>query len=87
MRAGEQGTQEALAAAQAEIDAQLVGWQAAPSAQMAHPADSPGEHLMPFFFAYGAAGEGVAVRCPHKEYLGSLPMAAYEFLPLEPKPC
>jgi hypothetical protein len=31
---------------------------------------------------YGVAGEGVIVRCLHKEYLGSLPMAAYEFQPL-----
>ena len=36
---------------------------------------------MPLFFAYGAAGEARAVggACVHKEYLGSLPMAAYEF--------
>ena len=27
----------------------------------------------------GVAGEGVIVRCLHNEYLGSLPMAAYEF--------
>jgi len=67
---------------QAEQDARLVAWQQAPGADVAHPADSPGEHLMPFFFAYGAAGEGVIVRCLHKEYLGSLPMAAYEFQPL-----
>ena len=67
---------------QAEQDARLIAWQQAPGADVAHPADSPGEHLMPFFFAYGAAGEGVIVRCLHKEYLGSLPMAAYEFQPL-----
>ena len=67
---------------QAEQDARLIAWQQAPGADIAHPADSPGEHLMPFFFAYGAAGEGVIVRCLHKEYLGSLPMAAYEFQPL-----
>ena len=67
---------------QVEQDARLIAWQQAPGADVAHPADSPGEHLMPFFFAYGAAGEGVIVRCLHKEYLGSLPMAAYEFQPL-----
>ena len=70
-----------LPTSQAERDACLVAWQRAPDADVAHPAESPGEHLMPFFFAYGAAGEGVVVRCPHKEYLGSLPMAAYEFCP------
>ena len=42
--------------------------------------DAAAGHLMPLFFAYGAAGEGRGEgACVHKEYLGSLPMAAYEF--------
>ena len=45
------------------------------------PFSSPGEHLMPWFFAYGASGPGGTGSCVHKEYLGSLPMAAYEFVP------
>ena len=54
--------------------------QDAPSAAMAHPPDSPGEHLVPLLFCYGAAGQDRgAGACVHKEYLGSLPMAAYEF--------
>ena len=66
-----------------ERDAVLAKWKTlAPSADIAHPPGiSPGEHLMPLLFAYGCAGEdrGRAGRCVHKEYLGSLPMAAYEF--------
>ena len=42
---------------------------------------SPGEHLMPWFFAFGAAGFNSSGTCLHKEYLGSLPMAAYGFYP------
>ena len=77
----------------------LANWiTAAPHASMAHPGceaechrttwppapgASPGEHLVPLFFAFGAAGgdaiEGPSASCVHKEYLGSLPMAAYEF--------
>lgn len=62
-------------------DRALANWRQAPSAAMAHPPDSPGEHLVPLLFAYGAAGEdrGSTGKCVHKEYLGSLPMAAYEF--------
>ena len=74
-------------------DAQLARWrEKAPGAQIAHPVDqawpaergllqsfsSPGEHLMPWFFAYGVHHQGTG-RCVFKEYLGSLPMAAYEF--------
>ena len=72
--AGDDGAQ------QARRDAQLLAWATdAPSSGIAHPEGSPGEHLMPFFVAYGAAGEGATARLAHKEYLGSLPMAAYEF--------
>jgi len=45
------------------------------------PFMSPGEHLMPWFFAFGAAGRNSSGSCLHKEYLGSLPMAAYGFQP------
>ena len=79
----------------AERDCELAEWRIrAPAADIAHPVDqawpsernlpepfsSPGEHLMPWFFAYGVhqAAKG---ECVHKEYLGSLPMAAYEFAP------
>ena len=65
-----------------ERDAALAGWRRnGPCAERAHPAgSSPGEHLIPLLFAYGAAGEARGSgRCVHKEYLGSLPMAAYEF--------
>jgi aromatic ring-opening dioxygenase catalytic subunit (LigB family)/aromatic ring-cleaving dioxygenase len=45
-------------------DALLASWKAnAPDAAIAHPADSPGEHLMPWFFAYGAAGDASIGRC------------------------
>ena len=39
----------------------------------------PGEHLMPFMFAFGAGGWDAVGTCEHKEYLGSLPIAAYAF--------
>ena len=64
-------------------------------AHLCHPdGNSPGEHLMPWFFTYGAAhgktdgGEEnedhhVVGECVFKEYLGSLPMAAYEFQELK----
>ena len=41
-----------------ERDESLLRWRSAPGAELAHPGDSPGEHLMPWFFAFGAAGEG-----------------------------
>lgn len=74
-------------------DKALSRWNTlAPDAAIAHPRSqawpaerglltpfsSPGEHLMPWFFAYGVHRETIG-RCVHKEYLGSLPMAAYEF--------
>ena len=34
---------------------------------------------MPFMFAFGAGGWDAVGTCEHKEYLGSLPMAAYAF--------
>merc|ERR1719420_1101393 len=76
-------------------DSELCGFEKAPGADMAHPHkqpwpahrglskdfSSPGEHLMPWYFAYGAAGENATGQCVFKEYLGSLPMAAYTFRP------
>jgi len=63
-----------------QADAALCGWkEAAPYASVAHPEDSPGEHLVPFFFAHGAGGPDCAGKLEHKEYLGSLPMSAYSF--------
>ena len=79
----------------AERDCELAEWRIrAPAADIAHPVDqawpsdrnlpepfsSPGEHLMPWFFAYGVH-QSAKGECVHKEYLGSLPMAAYEFAP------
>ena len=62
-----------------EAGAVLGAWRtAAPFAAEAHPPDSPGEHLLPFLFAFGAGG-ATAGCLEHKEYLGSLPMAAYSF--------
>ena len=55
----------------------------APFSAQAHPqggkTPSPGEHLMPFLFVFGAGGTSSEGRVEHKEYLGSLPMAAYSF--------
>jgi len=80
----------------AKRDAMLAEFrQRAPGAEQAHPVSqewpaekaldrpfsSPGEHIMPWFFAYGAGGEHTRGECVHKEYLGSLPMAAYQFSP------
>ena len=64
-------------------DQALLNWKTqAPYADIAHPENgSPGEHLMPWFFAYGASGANATVRCLFKEYLGSLPMVAYSFEP------
>ena len=76
-------------------DELLCNWRKlAPFADLAHPKSqpwpkhmtmmnrpfcSPGEHLMPWYFCYGAGGYNVRVKCLSKEYLGSLPMSAYEF--------
>ena len=92
-----EGWLEALLASppSAARDAAFAEYRKAPGAEMSHPIkqawppernltkpfESPGEHLMPWFFAYGAAGPQASGRCVHKEYLGSLPMAAYEFRP------
>lgn len=77
-----------------ERDKTLGAWRVrAPGALVAHPLRqtwperfkieepfvSPGEHLMPWFFAFGASGRGASVSCVSKEYLGSLPMSAYIF--------
>ena len=82
-------------------DCELAEWRTrAPAADIAHPVDqawplernlpepfsSPGEHLMPWFFAYGVH-QSTKGECVHKEYLGSLPMAAYEFAPHQSDTC
>ena len=69
---------------QQRTEATLVEWRAlAPFADIAHPKNgSPGEHFLPWFFAYGAGGGASSTaRCLFKEYLGSLPMVAYSFQP------
>ena len=75
-------------------DKTLCDWKTlAPHAKIAHPESqpwpkhmninrpfsSPGEHLMPWYFCYGAGGYNATVKCLSKEYLGSLPMSAYVF--------
>lgn len=47
--------------------------------KISKPFTSPGEHLMPWFFCFGAGGYNATVKCVSKEYLGSLPMAGYLF--------
>eukprot|EP00462_Mataza_sp_D1_P018890 CAMPEP_0175128378 /NCGR_PEP_ID=MMETSP0087-20121206/4896_1 /TAXON_ID=136419 /ORGANISM="Unknown Unknown, Strain D1" /LENGTH=293 /DNA_ID=CAMNT_0016410435 /DNA_START=129 /DNA_END=1006 /DNA_ORIENTATION=+ len=62
-------------------DKKLLAWKDAPFAAKAHPMtsqvkpgfSSPGEHLMPWFFAYGAGGVETECVRSHREYLGSLP--------------
>jgi len=75
-------------------DARLSKWRSlAPKSLVAHPLSepwpasknleepfvSPGEHLMPWFFAYGAGGPHAETECVSREYLGSLPMSGYTF--------
>ena len=73
------GAGPALKASEEEGAVLLGTWRtAAPFAAEAHPLGSPGEHLLPFLFAFGAGGAKAGC-LEHKEYLGSLPMAAYSF--------
>jgi 4,5-DOPA dioxygenase extradiol len=60
-----------------DVDA-LVDWQArAPHARRAHPTV---EHLMPLFFALGAAGDATSIRHLHQSHeFGSLALDAFAF--------
>jgi aromatic ring-opening dioxygenase catalytic subunit (LigB family) len=72
---------EALMGSEAgrDRDVAFTTFRSAPGADIAHPPSSPGEHLMPWFFAFGAGGSQARGTCVSREYLGSLPMSAYAF--------
>lgn len=58
-------------------DEQLIQWESAPSARMAHPRE---EHLIPLMVAVGAAHEEKAKRFYHEEnFFGGLSVSSYRF--------
>lgn len=55
----------------------LVGWEDAPSARLAHPAE---DHLIPLMVAVGAAGNDAGVRTYHQDdFMGAVSASSYRF--------
>jgi aromatic ring-opening dioxygenase catalytic subunit (LigB family) len=69
--------QAVVAASPAERSAQLIAWEAAPSARKAHPRE---EHLLPLMVAVGAA-EAEAGACVYHEdqFMGGVSASSFRF--------
>lgn len=68
---------EALAKPQAEREAALLGWEAAPFARVCHARE---DHLVPLFVAMGAAGGDPASRIYHDvNLMGGVTASSYQF--------
>lgn len=70
-------TETLTEAAPAEREARLVGWEAAPSARVAHPRE---DHLLPLMVAVGAAAGEPGARVYHEDdFLGGWVLSSYRF--------
>lgn len=68
---------ETMALAPAARTAQLMEWEAAPAARMAHPRE---EHLLPLMVALGAAEEDAATVPYHEDkFFGALAVSSFKF--------
>jgi len=69
--------QQTMALPSAERSAQLLKWEQAPAARMAHPRE---EHLLPLMVVVGAA-EGETADMPYHEdaFMGSLAVSSFRF--------
>jgi aromatic ring-opening dioxygenase catalytic subunit (LigB family) len=69
--------QAAMAATPAQREAQLLQWETAPAARMAHPRE---EHLLPLMVAVGAAYEDAAACVYHEEAaFGGIAVSSFRF--------
>ncbi|GJI88435.1 hypothetical protein RugamoR1_15980 [Rugamonas sp. R1(2021)] len=60
-----------------ERSAQLLEWEKAPAARMAHPRE---EHLLPLMVALGAAEDEAAAVPYHEDaFMGSLAVSSFRF--------
>jgi len=69
--------QQTMALPPQERSAQLVAWERAPAARMAHPRE---EHLLPLMVALGAAEDEVAEMPYHEDaFMGALAVSSFKF--------
>ena len=69
--------QAVVGASPADRSAQLIGWEAAPSARKAHPRE---EHLLPLMVAVGAAeGEAGVVSYHEDNFMGGVAASSFRF--------
>jgi aromatic ring-opening dioxygenase catalytic subunit (LigB family) len=69
--------QRTMALPPAERTAELLKWEQAPAARMAHPRE---EHLLPLMVALGAAEDEVAATPYHEDaFIGALAVSSFRF--------
>lgn len=55
---------------------EILKWQSAPSARIAHPRE---EHLIPLMVALGAADDELATLCCYEQFLGAIATSSFKF--------
>lgn len=68
--------QEVMAKDPEQRRCDLLNWQSAPAARIAHPRE---EHLLPLMVALGAAENEIASLCHHESFLGAIAVSSFKF--------